>query len=42
MPEHESVEVPDAPRATLVGDNVQVKPVEGDMPDARATVPVNP
>ena len=30
------------PNATLVGDIVQVRPVEGDTADVRATVPVNP
>jgi hypothetical protein len=30
------------PNATLVGDTVQVRPVEGETADVRATVPVNP
>jgi len=34
------VEVPDP--VTLVGDRVQVKPVEGLMPEVRLTAPVNP
>lgn len=38
----ERVEVPELPNVTLVGDNVQVKPVAGDTVDVRAMVPVNP
>jgi hypothetical protein len=30
------------PNATLVGDTMQVRPVEGDAAEVRATVPVNP
>ncbi len=41
-PEQESVEVPEVPRVTLVGVKVQVRPVEGDIADVRATVPVKP
>jgi len=41
-PEQASVEVPEAPNVTLLGDAAQLKPVEGDTADARATVPVNP
>jgi hypothetical protein len=37
----ERAEVWDAPRTTLVGDRVQVKPA-GDTADVKATVPVNP
>ena len=40
-PEHDSVEVWDAPRTMLVGFNVQVRPA-GATVDDRATVPVNP
>lgn len=42
LPEHDSEEVPEEPNVTLVGDNVQVRPVDGDTFDVRATVPVNP
>jgi hypothetical protein len=42
LPEHDSVEVPDVPSATLVGDSVQVSPVDGETAEVRATVPVNP
>ena len=41
-PEHESVDVPEVPSVTLVGVSVQVRPVEGDIADVRATVPVKP
>ena len=41
VPEHDSVEVWDAPRTTLVGLNVHVKPA-GDTADVNVTVPVNP
>jgi hypothetical protein len=36
------VDVPEDPRVTLVGDSVQVRPVEGDMVSVRETVPVKP
>jgi hypothetical protein len=36
------VEVLDVPNVRLVGDNVQVRPVEGDTLDVRAIAPVNP
>lgn len=41
---HERVEVPlvTAPRAILVGDKVQVRPIEGETAAARETVPVKP
>ena len=35
------VDVPEAPRVTLVGLSVHVNPVEGDTGDVSATVPVN-
>ena len=41
-PEQDNVEVPDVPRATLVGDIAQVRPVAGDTVTARFTVPVKP
>jgi len=40
-PEHESVEVCDAPRTMLVGLRVQLRPA-GETADVRVTVPVNP
>jgi len=40
-PEHDSVEVCAAPRTTLVGLRVHVRPA-GDTVEARATVPVKP
>lgn len=36
----ERVDVTEAPRFALFGDNVQVRPVEGDTEELRATVPV--
>ena len=39
---HESVEVPEVPRVTLVGVRVQVRPVVGDTVAASVTVPVKP
>ena len=39
--EHDSVDVWDVPKVTLVGFSVQVTP-DGDADDVRATVPVNP
>ena len=42
LPEHERVEVPEVPKAMLVGDSVHARPVEGDTVDDRATVPVKP
>jgi hypothetical protein len=39
-PEHDSVEVWEAPRTMLVGDKVQVNPA-GETVEANATVPVN-
>ena len=36
------MEVPEFPRVTVVGDGVQLKPVAGETPLARVTVPVNP
>jgi hypothetical protein len=44
-PEQDSVDVPlvvVALSATVVGDSVQVRPVEGETEDVRLTVPVNP
>ena len=41
-PEHESVEVPEVPNVTLVGVNVQVRPVLGETTSDRLTDPVNP
>ena len=41
-PEHDSVEVPEAPNVSVVGVSVHVKPEEGDTVEARATVPVKP
>lgn len=44
-PEQDRVEVPLVVvelRATLVGDSVQVRPVEGETVSVRLTVPVNP
>ena len=38
---HDSVEVPDVPRVTLVGLRVQVRPV-GETVEVSVTVPVNP
>jgi len=35
------VEVPDKPSVALVGLNVHVNPVEGEIEVVRATVPVN-
>jgi hypothetical protein len=40
-PEHDSVEVWEAPRTMLVGLRVQVRPA-GETVDANDTVPVNP
>ena len=40
-PEHESVEVCDAPRTMLVGLRVQVRPA-GETVEVSETVPVNP
>ncbi len=37
---HDSVEVWDAPRVTLAGVSVHVRPVEGEDDEARLTVPV--
>ena len=42
VPVHDSVEVPEVPRVTLVGDRVQVNPVEGETESESVTVPVNP
>jgi len=41
-PEQESTEVPEVPSVTLVGLNVQVKPVTGEMAADRFTGPVKP
>jgi hypothetical protein len=41
-PEQDSVEDPDAPRVTLVGVSVQVRPVAGETAADRLTDPVNP
>ena len=41
-PEQESAEVPEAPNVTLVGVNVQIRPVLGETTADRFTVPVNP
>jgi hypothetical protein len=40
-PVHESPEVPDEPRVTLVGLTSHVNPVSGETVDDRVTVPVN-
>ncbi len=37
---HDSVEIWDAPRVTLVGVSVHVRPVEGEDDEARLAVPV--
>jgi len=42
VPVHDSVEVPEVPRVMLVGDRVQVNPVEGETESDSVTVPVNP
>ena len=39
---HESVAEPDVPRGTLLGDIVQVRPVDGETVAESATVPANP
>ena len=36
------MEVPEVPRVTLVGKNVHVSPVDGDIVSVRFTVPVKP
>jgi hypothetical protein len=41
-PVHDSVEVPEVPSVTLVGDNVHVRPVDGETLEVRVTVPVKP
>ena len=41
-PEQDRVEVPEAPSATLVGVNVQVRPVAGETVADKLTAPVNP
>jgi len=41
-PLHESVAEPDVPRGTLLGDIVQVRPVDGETVAESATVPANP
>jgi hypothetical protein len=41
-PEQERLEVPEVPSVTLVGVDVQAKPVLGDTVADRLTVPVNP
>jgi hypothetical protein len=41
-PEQDSAEVPDVPRATLVGDMMHVRPEVGNTVTARFTVAVNP
>jgi len=41
-PEQDRVEVPEVPSVTLVGVNVQVRPVAGDTVADRLTAPVNP
>jgi hypothetical protein len=41
-PEHDSVEVPAVPSVALVGDIVQVRPVDGETLEVRVTVPVKP
>jgi len=42
LPLHESVDVPEVPRVTLVGVRVQVRPVAGETEAVRLTVPVKP
>ena len=39
---HESVLVPVLPNVRLDGERVQLRPVLGEMPVVRLTVPVNP
>ena len=41
-PEQDKLLVPDAPRVTLLGDTVHVRPVAGETVLDRETVPVNP
>ena len=41
-PEQDRAEVPDGPRVTPVGVNVQVRPMRGETIVDRFTVPVNP
>jgi len=41
-PEHERVDVPEAPSVTPVGVKVQASPVVGEMAADRLTGPVNP
>ncbi len=41
-PVHDRVEVCEAPRTMLLGVRVQVKPVAGDIEEAKATVPLKP
>lgn len=39
---HERVLVPEFPRVIVVGERVHVRPVPGETPLVRVTVPVNP
>lgn len=41
-PEQDSVEVPEVPKVTLVGNKVQLRPVLGETEEPRLTVPVKP
>jgi hypothetical protein len=41
-PEQERLEVPEVPSVTLVGVNVQVRPVVGETVADRLTAPANP
>jgi len=42
LPVHDSVEVPEVPRVTLVGARVQARPVAGETAAVKLTVPVKP
>ena len=42
LPVHDSVEVPEVPRVTLVGVRVQARPVAGETAAVKLTVPVKP
>ena len=42
VPEQESVDVPEVPRVMVVGRRVQVRPLVGEIEEARLTVPVKP
>jgi len=42
LPEHDRVDTAEDPSDTVIGDNEQVKAVEGETVDVRATEPVKP